>query len=26
LELADVVYEVVEGRLIERPQLLAKAA
>jgi subfamily B ATP-binding cassette protein MsbA len=26
LELADVVYEVVEGRLIERPQLLAKVA
>ncbi|MEZ6149599.1 MAG: ATP-binding cassette domain-containing protein [Pirellulaceae bacterium] len=26
LELADVVYEVVEGRLVERPHLAAKAA
>jgi ATP-binding cassette, subfamily B, bacterial MsbA len=26
LELADVIYEVVDGRLIERPQLLAKVA
>jgi subfamily B ATP-binding cassette protein MsbA len=26
LELADVVYEVVDGRLIERPQLLSKVA